>query len=109
MKPIFQTPWIFLLYLTILGCFLLAWQSRQPTPKTYTVSLTQKQWDAKLKVLSDAKEVMRKSSYPGTIISTVTDSLDELVKEINEQVGGELQREAAKAQADTTHKPVTNK
>lgn len=101
---------IFVIFLfTGFTWLLLGGQSKIAYTKTYTVSLTQEQWGAKLKVLSDAKEVMRKSSYPGTIISSVTDSLDVLVKEINEQVGGELQREAAKAKADTTHKPVTNK
>ncbi len=77
--------------------------------KVYSVSLTQEQWGARLKFISDAKEVMRKSSYPGSIISTISDSLDVLAKEINEQVGSELQREAAKAKADTTHKPAANK
>lgn len=108
MKTLFRSPWMFLFYLTFFGCVLMAWQSRQQAPKTYTVSLTQEQWGAKLKVLSDAKEVMRKSSYPGTIISSVTDSLDVMVKEINEQVGLEIQREAIKAKIDTTHKPVNH-
>lgn len=81
---------------------LLAWQGKIEHAKNYSVSLTQEQWGSRLKVISDAKEVMRKSSYPGTIISSVTDSLDVLAKEINEQVGGELQRDAAKAKADTS-------
>ncbi len=95
--------------LCLLGAFaILSWQKKEMR-KTYPVSLTQEQWGARLKFISDAKEVMRKSSYPGNIISTISDSLDALAKEINEQVGSELQREAVKAKADTTHKPAANK
>lgn len=82
----------------------------KPLPaRTYAVSNTFEKWNSSLKVISDAKEIMRKSSYPGTIIASVTDSLDVLAKEISEQVGAELQREAAKPKADSSHKPVTNK
>lgn len=88
---------------------LLGWQSNTVHSKTYSVSYTQDQWINKLKLLSDAKEVMRKSSYPGTVISSVTDSLEVLIKEINEQVGGEVQREAAKAKTDTSHKAINHK
>lgn len=114
MKPLFRSPWMFLFYLTVAGCILIAWQKGEatiypPFPKVYTVSLTQEQWGARLKFIADAKEVMRKSSYPGTIISSVNDSLDVIMKEINEQVGMQLQQEAAKGKVDTTRKSVINK
>lgn len=98
--------------LVIISLFFISFMAFRPKEvplKTYSVSLSQDQWVARLRFISDAKEVMRKSSYPGTAISQVSDSLDILSKEINEQVGSEIQREATKSQTDTTHKPVTNK
>ena len=84
---------------------LLAFTFIGAPEKKYSVSLTQEQWSARLQFINNAKEIMRKSSYPGSTIAQVSDSLDVIGKDISEQVGRELQAEAKK---DTT-KPVTNK
>ncbi len=73
--------------------FIIFRPKNLPT-KTYTVSLSYEQWAARARFVNDAKEIMRKSSYPGNIISQVSDSLEIIVKDINEQVGTQLLRES---------------
>jgi hypothetical protein len=85
---------IFIL-LTSFGVYM---NTHYPPTKTYTVTLTQSEWANRLKFIADAKEIMRKSSYPGTVISQVTDSLESFSLEINQQVGNQIQKE----RTDTT-------
>lgn len=61
--------------------------------KTNTVSLTQTEWGNRLQTLQNTKEIMRKSTLPGNIISAWSDSVDVMIKDVNEQVGAQLQAE----------------
>lgn len=64
----------------------------QPT-KTYSVSLTTDQWQSRLQTINASKEIMRKSTLPGNVISQYSDSLSVMAQEISEQVGAQIQRE----------------
>lgn len=70
----------------------------QPT-KTYSVTLTTDQWQSRLQTINASKEIMRKSTLPGNVISQYSDSLDVISRDIQEQVGAQIQREQ---KADST-------
>lgn len=101
MNPVKVSAFIVLLFMVA----LFAFKPKGTLPKTYPVSLTTDQWQSRLQTINAAKEIMRKSTLPGNVISQYSDSLDVMAKEISEQVGSQLQSEAAKAKTDSTSKP----
>lgn len=64
----------------------------------YSMTLTQTEWNSVFQVLNSSKEVMRKSSYPGTLIAELTDSLTSIQNRIQSQIGQQIA-------ADTLSKP----
>lgn len=61
--------------------------------KKYKLELTQQQWAMRLNYIEAAKQIMDKSVLPANAVSQWKDSLDVFAREINEQVGAQLQLE----------------
>ncbi len=78
-------------------CCITFSQLSQKPQKKYHLSYTSEQWRAKIEALDNAKEVMRKSTYPGTVISQVQDSLTAIISDINTQISAQIAADTVKS------------
>ena len=84
-----------LLAVLFISIGVIAWKKDQ-APKTYTVTLSQREWESRLQTLQNARTIMRQSTLPGNVVSAWTDSLDLMVADISRQVGAQLAAEQKK-------------
>ena len=95
---------VFLSLLLVVGIFGTAFIANESV-KTYTVTLSQKEWESRLQTLQNARVIMRQSTLPGNVVSAWTDSLDLMVSDISRQVGAQLAAEQKKDSTKPKNKP----